>query len=143
MSDFGKYAVLTPVTHTFEKEPTWQWVIKPVTMEAEMSIAQLMSVDRFAIFPDGTRVNRNITTQEISLREIALTFQSTTIPSDDGKPILDENASVADVETALKAMPPALVLEIWTAVGKACPPWGPAIPEAKKDKEPKNSKNSK
>lgn len=135
--NFGNYAVLSEVAHEFEKEPTWSWTIKPIDMGAELAMSQFVSRDRYVIFPDGARAVRQITTEEIALREIALTFQSTTIPSDDGAPILPEGASVSEIEAVLATMPPSMVRELWNAVGQACPPWGPALPgkdtgEAKK-----------
>jgi hypothetical protein len=126
--NFGSYAVLTPVTHEFEKEPTWSWTIKPIDMGAELAMSQFVSRDRYVVFPDGARAVRQITTEEIALREVALTFQSTTIPSDDGKPVLAEGASVPEVEAVLMTMPPSMVRELWNAVGQACPPWGPVLP---------------
>jgi len=137
---FGKYATLENVTHTFEQEPDWTWVIKPVTMQAELDMSKFTSRDRFVVFPDGARAARPITVQEISLREIALTFHSTNIPGDDGKPILAEGASVEEIEAVLCTMPPEMVLEIWKAVGEACPPWGPALP---KENEPKKVPSKK
>ncbi len=124
--NFGEYAILGDVEHTFEKEPELNWVIKPVTMGAELAMAQFVARDRFAVFPDGARVARPVTTQEISLREIALTFRSTNMKDEAGKPALQGDASIEEVEAFLITMPPAMVLEIWRAVGKACPPWGPA-----------------
>ena len=134
---FGKYAILTDVEHTFEKEPDWTWTIKPITMGAELAMAQFVARDRFVVFPDGARASRPITTQEISLREIALTFRSTNIPADNGDLILQNDASVDEVEAELMSMPPVMVLEIWKAVGEACPPWGPALSDKAKSKNVK------
>jgi hypothetical protein len=128
---FGKYAVLQDVVHTFEKEPDWGWTIHPITMNEELSMAQFLARDLFVVMPDGGRAVRGITNHEIALREIALTFRSTNIPGPDDKSILPENASVAEVEEVLRTMPADMVLEIWKAVGEACPPWGPK----KKDDE--------
>jgi hypothetical protein len=137
---FGKYAVLQEVVHTFEKEPDWTWTIRPVTMNEELAMAKFTSRDLFVVMPDGARVARPITTQEIALREIALTFGGSTIPAvqeavdaevdkqtvhTSGVPLLPENAAVDAVEAALRTMPADMVLEIWKAVGEACPPWGP------------------
>jgi hypothetical protein len=138
--NYGNYAVLENVEHTFEKEPDWTWSIKPVTMQAELDMAKFTSRDRFVVFPDGARAARPITTQEIALHEIALTFASTNIPGDDEKPILVPGASVEEIESVLCTMPPDMVKEIWKAVGEACPPWGPALP---KDDQPKKAPSKK
>ncbi len=134
---YGKYAILTDVEHTFEKEPEWTWTIKPVTMAAELAIAQFVARDRFVVFPDGTRASRPITTQEISMREIALTFRSTNVKGEDEKLILSDDAAIDQVEAELAKMPPAMVLEIWKAVGEACPPWGPTLSDKAKSKNAK------
>jgi len=132
---FGQYAILEDVVHTFEKEPGWTWTIKPVTMQADTAMAQFMSAERTIVLADGTRLLRPATTQDIAMREIALTFRSTTIPGDDGKPMLPEGASIAEIEAVLMQMPVALVNEIWRAVGEACPPWGPVMAEKAKAKK--------
>jgi hypothetical protein len=134
---YGKYAILTDVEHVFEKEPDFTWTIKPVTMAAELAIAQFVARDRFVVFPDGARASRPITTQEISMREIALTFRSTNLKTANGNPILPDDATVDQVEAELLDMPPAMVLEIWKAVGEACPPWGPALSDKAKSKNAK------
>ena len=137
MSKFGKYAILEDIVHTFEKESDWTWTIKPVTMAADTAMAQFMSAERAVQLADGTRLYRPVTTQEIALREIALTFRSTTVKGDDGKPILPEDATVAQVEAVLGEMPLAMVMELWQAVGKACPPWGPVMQDEAKTKKSK------
>jgi hypothetical protein len=137
VSKYGSYAILEDVIHTFEKEPGWTWTIKPVTMSADTAMAQFMSAERTIMLADGTRIFRPVTTQEIALREIALTFRSTTIKGDDGEPVLKDSASIAEVEALLGEMPVALVNEIWQAVGKACPPWGPVMQDQAKAKKSK------
>jgi hypothetical protein len=140
--NFGKYAVLSDVVHTFEEEPDWSWTIKPVTMKAEVEMSHLMSAVGYVTLPDGTAMAHPVTNQDVSLREIALTFGGTTVPGEEDEPILEKDASVAEVEAVLMAMPPKMVLEIWKAVGEANPPWGPKLPgaEDKSKKVPSTKK---
>ena len=156
--NFGNYAILGPVEHTFEKEPTWTWTIKPIDMGAELAMSQFMARDRFVVFPDGARALRQITTEEIAMREIALTFGGTTIPAvreavdtevkkqatrTSGALLLPEDATIAAVEGVLCSMPPAMVKEIWEAVGQACPPWGPQLPNQKDEGQAKKAPGKK
>ena len=51
------------------------------------------------------------------------------------RPILRKDASLAEIESILKEMPRLMILELWKAVGDACPGWGPAKPKAKSIEE--------
>lgn len=148
--NFGNYALLTPVAHAFEKEPTWTWTFKPIDMGAELTMSQFVARDRFVIFQDGARAPRPITTEEIAMREIALLFGGTTVPKDStkpvaegGEPILNDDATVVEIEAVLASMPPKMVSEIWKALGESCPPWGPALPGQKDKGEPKKAPSKK
>jgi len=141
--NFGKYAVLNDVEYTFEQEPEMKWTIKPITMYADAAMASFLAADRFAILPDGTRVMRPVTNQEIAMREIALTFRSSNIAFDDGKTVLPNDAAIEEVEAVLCHMPPAMVLELWKAVGQACPPWGPVEEKKAKKDNKKGDENPK
>ena len=140
--NFGKYAIVDPVKYHFEKEPDWYWLIKPPTAAAELAVARILSTDRTRVEPDGTRVTLLPTTLEVAIKEIAVTFAGTNIPTSetDPTPILKETASPAEVEALLGQMPREMVLEIWKAVGEACPGWGPwkARQQNEGDKEAKN-----
>ncbi len=138
-SKFGKYAILEPVQHTFDKEPTWYWMIKPPTSQDELNVAKILTTDKTRMELDGTRVSVMPTTLEIAMREIAVTFGGTNIPTSetDPTPCLPSNATWDQVEALLKEMPRAMVWEIWRAVGDAVPGWGPAKPRAKQA-EPKD-----
>ena len=141
--NFGNYAILTDVKHAFEKEPTWYWMIKPPTAQAELEVAKILATDKSRVDLDGTRVSQMPTTLEIAIREIAVTFGGTNIPTSesDETPILRKDASVAEVESILKQMPRAMILELWNAVGEAVPGWGPAKPRANNAKEADEAKN--
>lgn len=127
--DFGKYAILQPVTHNLEKEPQWWWKINPPTAVAELEVARLLSTERKRTEFDGTQISVVTTTIELAMREIAVTFGGTNIPLPDNqnKPILPDNASPQQVEAVLSVMPRELILELWEAVGEACPGWGPVV----------------
>lgn len=124
MINFGKYAILSEVVHTFEKEPDWYWKIKPPTSGSELQLSQFLSAERVVLLPGGARVSRPATNLEVAHREISLLFGGTNIPSKDGF-ILKPDASIEDIEAVLSAMPHDMVLEIWKAIGDACPSWGP------------------
>jgi hypothetical protein len=126
---FGQYAILQPVEHRFEREPDWYWKIKPVTTGDEVALSQFLSAERTAILPDGSRTVKRIANIEIALREIALTFAGTNITDESGKLILEQGATIEQIEAALRTMPNEMVNELWTAVGDAIPTWGPVKPK--------------
>lgn len=129
---FGKYAIIDPVKHVFEQEPAWYWMIKPPDAAAELAVARVLVTDRSRLETDGTRVSEVTTTLEIAIKEVAVTFGGTNIPisETDPTPMIAEGASLAAVEAVVSRMPRAMVIEIWNAVGNACPGWGPAKPRA-------------
>jgi hypothetical protein len=137
MKTFGKYAIVSDVKHALEQEPDWFWIIRPPTAKDEMEVSKILSTDRTKVEADGTRVTRLTTTLEVAICEIAVTFGGTNIPTSetDPTPILKTNASLAEVEAALKDMPRALILELWNAVGDAVPGWGPVKPKSAKIEE--------
>lgn len=146
MKNFGQYAILTEVKHVFEKEPEWYWLIKPPTTKAELAVSQVLATDRTRMELDGMRVSLLPTTLEVAIREIAVTFGGTNIPTSekDPEPILKKDASWIDVEEILKEMPRAMIFELWNAVGEAVPGWGPAKPVARqavKKEEKDEAKN--
>ena len=121
---FGNYAILDIVEHHFEKEPDWVWKIKPPTSGDELAMQKFMVNNRYEIDVEGTRREFPPTVIEIAYREIAITFSGTTIPGDDGKPILADNAKVSDIENMLRQFPHEMTMEIWKALGAAVPGWG-------------------
>ena len=131
MTNFGKYAVIMPVPHKFEKEPGWSWEIKPPNSQDELTLSRHLQAGSTAIINDE-KVNVPLTTLETAFREVALTFSSSNIPDpeDDKKLMLQKGASIEEIEIALKKMPLEMFLEIWSAVGEACPGWGPRKPVA-------------
>jgi hypothetical protein len=130
---FGKYAIVSDVKYNFKLEPDWYWMIRPPLAEDELQVSKLLATDKSRIEGDGTRVVQMPTTLEIAIREIAVTYGGTNIPTseNDPTPVLKKDTSWVEVEALLKKMPRALVLELWEAVGEAVPGWGPAKPKAK------------
>ena len=131
---FGKYAILQPVIHNFEKEPEWTWTIKPVTTSEELSLSQFLTTERVLVAPDGSRIGRPATNLEVALREIALTFGGTNILDDNGQPILAPNATIDEIEAVLRQMPNEMTQELYHSLADAIPGWGPIQP---KKAEPK------
>lgn len=142
--NFGEYAIATPVEHYFEKQPDKYWRVKPVTSGMELERSKFIAHNRIIEMPFGERVEMPATTLEIVYREIALTFGGTNLAYEDGDPFIDEEASIEGIEASLREMPSEMVREIWKAVGKANPGWGPArrdeeVPdeETVEDEDPK------
>jgi hypothetical protein len=130
--NFGNYAVITAVEHRFKQNPEWYWMVKPITSGDELKMEKFMY--------QGRSIDNITVTHEIIHREIAMTFGGTNIPltkeendeivlvtNKDGEiiPILQENATVQEIEAVLLKMPNEMVMEIWEAVGEANPTWGP------------------
>jgi hypothetical protein len=128
--NFGNYAILDDVKHVFEKEPGWWWMIRPPSTRDELQVTRLLATDQTRREADGTVSNLQVTTLDVAIREIAVTFGGTNIPMSetDPTPILKKGALLGEIEDALKEMPRAMILELWTAVGKAVPGWGPVQP---------------
>ena len=134
--NFGKYAVIDPIEHQFEKMPEWTWKLKPPTSGDELLMQKFMAHNRFEVGADGVRREFPPTTMEVCHRELALTFAGTNIPLDPEnpeEPILKPGASLQEIETMLRQMPPEMVLELWEALGEAVPGWG-VLPKAKASK---------
>jgi hypothetical protein len=131
---FGNYAIVSEIKHEFTKEPDWWWIIKPPTGRDELEVSKLLSTDRTRMDEEGNRVSVMPTTLEIAIREISVTFGGTNIPTSesDPTPMLKKDASLAEVEQAVKEMPREMIFELWNAVGDAVPGWGPAKPKARK-----------
>jgi hypothetical protein len=138
--DFGNYAIVTAVEHRFEKEPGWYWKIKPPTSGDEYEINRFMVQNRVMRGPDGIEHDYPPTFTEIAYREIALLFDGTNIPAagkagtpveEGGAPLVAKDASVGQVEAALRKLPHGMVMEIWGAIADAVPNWGPRRPKAR------------
>ena len=143
MKNFGSYAIIDPVKHVFEKEPSWYWLIKPPTAADELAVSRILSTERSQQFADGTKMVLLPMTLEIAIREIAVTFAGTNIPTSetDPTPILPKDAGWEVVEAALQQMPREMISELWIAVGEAVPGWGPAKKLLKKKPAEGEQKN--
>ena len=127
---FGGYSIAEPITHFFEKEPTWWWRVMPITSGHELEIQKFSIINRIVTDMGGQRHEFPPTIQETAYREIALTFGGCNITHEmlnaDGKGLLLESgAGIAEIEAVLRDMPQAMVDELWKAVGDANPTWGP------------------
>jgi hypothetical protein len=138
--NFGKYAIIDPVKHDFEKETEWWWKIKPPTSGDELAMSKFLVQARSEVGSDGIRREYPPTNTEIMHREIALTFFGTNIPAGDektvedgGEPYLKLSMTVEQIEERLRQMPHEMLVELWYAVADACPGWGPIRPKAIKE----------
>jgi hypothetical protein len=141
-SVFAKYAVLEPVTHAFEKVPTYWWKIRSPTSGDELNLSRFTLQNRVIVGVDGVRREYPPTNTEVMHREVALTFGGTNLPLDEtpveegGEPWVKVSSDVEVIEAQLRKMPHEMVLEIWEAVGQAVPGWGPALPKARRAASP-------
>lgn len=141
---FGQYSIVNNAVYKLEKEPDWEWRFKPTDSEDELSLFAYMEANsRRVEVPDGGTLTLPPEWVVIAWRELALSFGGTTIPGDDGKPILKESATVEDVEEVLKTMPIGLLAELWKALGEANPLWGPRLAQSEIDQEETPSETSK
>jgi hypothetical protein len=124
---FGSYAILEGKKYDLEKEPDWFWEFKVVTSMDEVSYSQWQDENIREVEVDGKMIKLNPMGFKAAWRELALSFLSTNIPGEDGEPILSTGASIEEVEAALKIMPGDLVAELWKALQKVYPFWGPRL----------------
>lgn len=141
---FGSYAVFDNSRFSFEKEPDLWWEFKPITAGDELSITKFIQRGQESTNTADEKVLIPHTNQAIAMREVALSFAATNIPKKEGSddPVLKPGSSVEQVESVLKEMPHEMFLEIWKALGKAYPFWGPAKAkeENTEDQEAKKEK---
>jgi hypothetical protein len=122
--NFGKYAIVNTVTYKLQDEPDWFWKIKPFTTNAEIEVSKFLSSETEKSVGEFT-VRVPAVSLELAVLEIALTFAGTNIPGESG-PIIHSSATFEDVEKIVRNMPRKMVLELWEAVGEACPGHGPS-----------------
>jgi hypothetical protein len=127
--DFGDYAIADGVEHHFEKLPGKSWIIKPVTSKAEINRSRFMLHNRVVETVDGTRYEMPPTAVEVRNREVALLFGGTNLTTKSGKPVIQDDPPIQEVEALLEKMPPEMVNEIWVKIGQVYPKWGPADPK--------------
>lgn len=131
---FGKYAILDISEHRFEMEPDWYWRFKPASSSAELAMSKFYdNMSRSVIGADGKPVFIGPHWIEVMWREIALLFGGTNIPNEAGKPALSDNATIAEIENLLAAMPQGMVEELWKALGEAVSGWGPRQPQPEEE----------
>ena len=133
--DFGKYVIVRSKKYHFELEPELYWEIKPPTSGDELEMTQLFNRGRVTVGFEGTTREAPPTPYEIAYLEIALTFASTNIMTEDGEPILEPDAPVHEIQAMLRQMPHAMVMEIWRAIGEMVVGWGAKAEEPEEDAE--------
>jgi len=122
---FGKYAILSSVTYQLKKEPDWYWVIKPLTVDTDIRIQQLLIANqRFVTGADGDPIRVPAAELEVGVYQVAATFEETNIPDPENpeKPIIEKGASMTSAIAKLKTFPYELLMELWNAVIEANPP---------------------
>jgi hypothetical protein len=128
--NFGKYSVVDSLEHHFELEREWYWLIRPATSGDDLAMAKYYVDNTRSVIIDGKRVEQPPLWMEVMYREIAMLFNGTNIPKDPKKPnvpVLDNKASIQEVEAVLATMPEKMVEEIWKALGETNPFWGPRL----------------
>ena len=141
MSNFGNYAIIDEVTHTFSREPKWWWKFKPITARDELALQKYLYQNR-VIEINGTRREYPPTKMEIMLREIALSFAGTNIPKVNGetvegggKAFVSVSQNVEQIEAEIGRMPTILIEEIYQALYDATIEWGKEPPKVMEGQE--------
>jgi hypothetical protein len=141
---FGQYSILSKAVHKLEKEPEWEWRFKPTNSQDELDLFAFMDANGRTIdVGDGKTMTLPPEWIVIAWRELALSFGGTTIPDEEGNLILDDDASIEEIEAVLKQMPVELVAELWKALGEANPLWGPRLAPSETNQEQTPSETSK
>lgn len=124
--NFGKYAILSNAEYHLEQEPDWWWKFRPTTSIDDLEYARFL--DEFY----KTHEPRPDDWVVAAWRQLAISFAGTNIPSDkdmevvgQSVPILQVGATIDEVENVVKQMPLNLIAELWIALGKANPLYGP------------------
>jgi len=128
--NFGKYAILAPITHYFEQDEELFWMIKPINSGMELERSKFMLHNRIIEDRGGVRHEMPPSWLEVAYREIALCFGGTNLVDSEGKKVLEDEATAIQVEEILKQMPQEMVMEIWKVIGQSYPKWGPVDPNA-------------
>ena len=147
--NFGKYAILQPVTYYFRREPSLWWKFKPPTSGDELSMARYLNRGKLTLSADGPSREVPPSWIEVAHREIALIFAGTNITKSEksleegGEAILTVGMEPEEIEAILRLMPHEMVMEIWAAIGEHVPGWGgpPLEPLAEDEAELPNSES--
>jgi hypothetical protein len=135
-SKFAGYAVLDAIEHKFEKAPDLNWWIKPPSVKEELALSRFFASTRDVINAEGKMDRYGWSQLDVAMEEIALLFAGTNIKAGDfddtitgpeaDKPVLSQGVSLDEVKSFLTKLPYATVMEIFDAIGKSVPFWGPA-----------------
>jgi hypothetical protein len=130
---FEKYAIVSPVTHTFEKDPDYWWKIRPALLADEIELARFLQEGRVVIDEKGEKITFPWSIVESAVFQLSTLFAGTNLVDEKGKELLPENAKREKVADVLKTFPTAVVLELWSALGEAVPGWGNASNRSSKN----------
>ncbi len=142
---FSSYAILVPIEYHFKKEPRLYWKFKPASSRDELLMTTFATSESNFPGSNGQTVVRYPNIIEIAWREIATLFGGTNIPTSEisqedlekcdtqedvnklvlALPLLNNDATIEQVEALLGSMPHLMVSELWAALGEANPGWGP------------------
>jgi hypothetical protein len=135
MSRFGKYAVIEGIQYPLEREPSLWWGIRAPTAADELTMARYIAANRFEKNRFDDIVEIDMSNMEIAIQEIAILFDGTNIPWDPkepvekgGKPLVRREDGIDAIKTVISIMPADLVTELWIALRRASPSWGPSGP---------------
>ena len=140
--NFGKYAVLDNTTHNFEKEPDLFWKFHPAYSGDELAMVRFYEErTKLVDGPEGKKITVGPHWIEVMWHEIGLLFVDTNLTDEKGEPVLQPFASPEEVKKVLAKMPEGMVEEIWIAMGKAVPGWGPRIAQPESEAGETNSES--
>lgn len=124
---FGQYAILESKEHHFEKEPDWFWRFAVVTSADEVGYAQWQDENLRRVEVDDKIVTLAPMGFEAAWRELAITFEETNVPNEKGDPIITKDMSLEEKEAILQTFPGDMIAELWRALKKVYPFWGPRL----------------
>lgn len=129
--NFGAYSVLSDAEYHLKETPDWYWKFRPTTSIDDLEYAKFLD----AYYEDHTP--RADDWLVAAWRQLAISFAGTNIPE---LSYLNDLTPIYEVEAIVKQMPLNLVAELWIALGKANPLYGPPpAPSAPTESEPEQT----
>ena len=129
---FGKYAILTPVEHTFEQDNSLKISFRSPTSSDELFIGQFVSTQ--IPMPGNTPPFRYPNTAEVMFFELAILYAGSNIegaPKPAVIPMSEIGVSRSmspdfiEVHKWLQGAPIVMMRELWAHISEAVPGWGP------------------
>lgn len=127
--NFGDYAIADSITYYLKKMPGTWWKFKPVTSGMELDRSKFMIHNRVITTSDGIQYDQPPTSLEIAYRELALTFDGSSLQRENGEQAIPIGSSIERIEALLRAFPQELIIELWVELGRHFPKWGASSPE--------------